>query len=219
MRTSICRIMIKSVALSLAALIGCGESKPTISVDAPTDIDAQMQCSTPAALSGTQVGVLNFEYTMDANPDVAGDQEEWFPPAAILNDDPKPDALYIDIIEDPEATVQDFQAPLIVDLAGPDMDPNVCSVCLALLTDLTITDVGIEEVGPIYAANGGTATFSALSSIRVTGKFENVTFRRINDDGTDANDGCTSSLDVVEFDSVPTRRGALHNIYAARSPR
>lgn len=220
--------MIKSVAflsLSLAALVGCGgDSKPKISVDAPEpDAPDQAACTAipmwGSAMPDTAID-LGFSYTVDAmnganmTENVPGEQNEWSTASLLEDPDmvPMPDAFTFTLAEGPapDYSVQDYptptaQAPLVINLSGPDGSQNTCSTCIQMLTDLTFNAQGqATAFKDLYHGKGGTITFTALSNVRVAGVLENIDFEHIMQNGTPTGDGCASKLTKITFDGPTT---------------
>lgn len=214
------------LSLSLAALVGCGgddPKKPPIMVmpDAPMndptpDAPEQAACTAPSAIPGGDAGaMLPIEYTADGDMMTAGNQEYWISGIA-LNEDMRPDALFIVLAEGPPPsyTHANFpsptpQNPFVTDLSGADGDATKCSVCLNLVTDVNTANMMELEYVHDYMPRQGTVTLTALSPQKVTGSITGVTYEHVNIDymaGTQTVDpsGCTATMGDLTFDTVPT---------------
>jgi hypothetical protein len=176
-----------------------GGKKPMIIPDAPNQqIDAPQQAACSAASTFTMATNFSFDYTADRDTMTTGNQEVW---TAIgdLNADTLVDWLWIELYEGapPNFTTLDFPAPpFTIQLAGNELDYNLCSMCITLTTDVDL-DMSMQQNSLVYAddymAVSGAVKITALTSTTITGELQNVKMNHVDItmDGTMSNaSGC-----------------------------
>jgi hypothetical protein len=167
-------------------------------------IDAPMQAACTAEAAFTMATNFSFDYLADredgqnGSPNTAGNQEVWSS-IGDLNADPKVDWLWIEMFEGspPTYSTLDFPAtPYTVQLQGPEIDYNTCSMCITLTTDVDL-DMSQQQGSLVWAddymAVSGAVKITAATATTLTGELQNVKMAHvdISDTGTVANaSGC-----------------------------